>query len=148
MQNSLSTVLATREVSGMLPLAAVYVCALIASLLGGCGTQTMSNNSPVQLEDSGVYVCDNPSLELLRKTLESQRSSTDSFFILSSAEECFLQGALNASGFHLEYQEGSPHALYAAQNRQSLDATLRIADAYVRGDTAWKQMCEWERRSK
>jgi len=102
----------------------------------------------VDLEDSGQFVCSNPSSEILRSTLNSQAAVTGSFFILHASNDHFLQGALNVGGFYLEYQEDGPDSLFVAEDRQSMESTLRIAISYVNGEIAWKEMCTWIQKTK
>ena len=124
--------------------AVLVLWVFLTSLFGGCGKVVMNDNSTVRLIDSGKYVCDDPSIDILRRILESGRPSADSFFILGVTEQEYLQGKLTPTGFVLEYREGGPDAHYEVQGRLTLDETLEIVGAYIRRDNDWKESCQWK----
>lgn len=113
-------------------------------MLPRIGELLMNDSLSIRLMDSGEYVCDNPSVEVLRRMLESKRPSPDSFFILEIAEQEYLQGFLTPKGFILQFREGGPDAHFEVQDHLALDEAIEISDAYVRRDEDWKELCKWK----
>lgn len=103
----------------------------------------------MRLTIGGGTAIENPSEAQIEAALRALPGGTDSFAILATARQHYIQTLGGANeGFVLEYREGSDDTHFqhftCSQAPCSLEQVLAAFLSYCRGDGAFKRTLEWE----
>ena len=98
----------------------------------------------MQLEASNGAVVMAPTAAQIASALSGLPGGTDSFAILSSGEQAYVQVAGSAAeGFALEYRAGSESEHYQAATSMPLNVVQDVFERYARNDPTWRSRVSW-----
>lgn len=124
----------------------VFLAALLA--IAGCAEEEQAVQSGMVLDVCGQQRIENPSDADIRRGLSDLDAATGEAFVIPGSDEMtYIQASGDkATGFDLEYQEGSTAKHYrAARTDISLEEILTALIAYRDGRGAWKEGFAFER---
>jgi hypothetical protein len=99
----------------------------------------------MQLEVSDGSAIASPTASQIADALARLPGGADSFAILSSGDQAYVQVAGSASeGFALEYRAGSESEHYRASRSMPLNVVRDVFERYARNDPAWRSQVSWE----
>lgn len=100
----------------------------------------------MKLETSNAGEIPDPSAARIAEALAQLPGGADSFAILDSGEQAFVQVAGSAEeGFHIEYREGGEDRHFeAATPPVTLAQAVDIFQRYAAGDGSWRSKVEWK----
>lgn len=99
----------------------------------------------MKLESGDGSVVTSPTAAQIAQVLSGLPGGRDSFAILSSGEQTYVQVAGSAAeGYALEYRAGTEAEHYQATASMPLDAVQDVFERYARNDPTWRGRVSWE----